>query len=100
MKVEAVAVTSFIHDRINAVEGKPILPWIEESLANDLERRGLVRIIPRRIDTALRQGAVVGKVMADGRGQPSSSSPPAQASPLPTLHLPKRGPGRPRKTEK
>lgn len=104
MNVECIPLTDFVHGRINAHEGKPIL--LDDSLAGDLERAGLLRVklTPRRVDQALsvQGGATIvateaGKAPAVGEAVPSSSLPAAQASPPTTLHLPKRGPGRPRR---
>lgn len=91
MQVEAIPLTDFVHNHIDAHEGRPIVPWIEESLARQLEQAGLVRI---RLAHAK---PVEGKPQDDGQGQPSSVSPVAPASPM-TMSTPSaRGPGRPRK---
>jgi hypothetical protein len=95
MLVTAIPLTSFIHNSINAVEGKPI--EMDESLASELERHGLVRIklVHRRVDQALSLGSsaeiISGKAVADGQGPPSSALPLDPRSRPGTLHLPKRG---------
>lgn len=84
MLVPAIALDSFVHDNIKAVKDQS-LP-LPEGVANDLERKGLVRVqrMDRRVDRALVQGAgaeiLPGKLPAVGKGTPSSSSPAAQAS--------------------
>lgn len=102
MKVEAIALTDFVHDQINAREGRPIVPWIEQRLAEEFERHGLVRIKLKKaavIVPVLTPGPDAGKAPAAGQERPSSSLPAAPVSPPTadtTLHLPKRGarPGR------
>lgn len=77
MRVEAIALTSFTHDDIRAVEGRTIVPWLDESLANEFERAGLVRI---------KMAAIVPRVVtppnaqAGGEAQRSAASLPAPAS--------------------
>lgn len=98
MRITAIATTSFVHDRLHAIEGHQIV--IEESLAHELERRGLVRVLPRRVDMALMRptgAAIAGKAKDDGQGQPSSSPPPAPHLLRPILHLPNRGRGKSQK---
>lgn len=89
MKVEAIALTNFVHDRIRATEGKPIFPWIEQHLAEEFERKGLVRIRMPSAATILPVNA--GNLLAAGVVQPSSVLPAAPVSPSTTLHLPKCG---------
>lgn len=111
MKVAAIALSSFLHDDIRGVENQVIEPWIDESVAGDLERAGLVRIkmVPRFANkmmpapenkdadratlyqAAVRNGVDAGKAPAAGQDQLSSSLPAAPVSPSTTLHLPKRG---------
>lgn len=81
MKVQVVPLTDFIHDDANfrdGVESKPIpLPMAEE-----FERRGLVRIVSRRVDRALTMrgaAAILGKAPAAGPDPLSSASPAAPA---------------------
>lgn len=95
MLVEAIPLANFVHGHINAVEGRPIVPWIEESTARDLERAGLVRIRTAHAVPVRRVEA--GKAEDDGQGQPSSASPAAPALPTTTSESSKRGRGRPRK---
>lgn len=87
--VEAIPLTNFVHGHINAVEGRPILPWIEEATARDLERAGLVRI--RTAHAVPVQKVDAGKVTDDGEGPPSSVSPAAPASPTKTSPRSRRG---------
>lgn len=98
MKIECVALDSFTHDRIDAHIGRPVM--IEQRTAEDLERRGLVRIGGQVLRT--RGAAVViadaGKAQDDGPGRPSSVSQPAQASPTETSRSSGRGPARRRQT--
>ena len=103
MQVECVPLTSFLHDRIDAHQGRPVM--IENRTALDLEKRGLLRIVDRRVDQALSLGAAaavipaeVGKGLDDGQGRPSSASQVAQASPTTTSSSSERGPARRRKT--
>lgn len=105
MQVSVIPLTSFMHDRINAHVGVPLM--MVESLARDLERRGLVRVamVPRRVDEALTLGAgaaiietAAGKAPDDGQGPPSSASAVAQALAMGTLLLPKSGGGKHRKS--
>lgn len=96
MKVEAVPFTDFQHGDIRVTAGRSFL--IEQSIAGDLERAGLVyirsaRVVP--VKAAPVMAADAGKAPAAGQDQASSASPAAPASLSTTLHLPKRG--RPRK---
>jgi hypothetical protein len=104
MQVEAVPLTEFVHDRITAHEGRPLM--MDEYTAGELERAGLVRIniVPRRGDQALALrsgaafvGAEAGKAQDDGRGPLSSALPAAPASPTSTLRASKPGGGKHRK---
>ena len=92
MQVEVVPLTDFVHGRISANEGRPIM--LENSLARDLERAGLVRI---KLTTQSNK-EVVGKVADDGAGRPLSALQAAHLSPTQTLHLPKHGDDKRRKT--
>jgi len=104
MQVEAVPLTSFVHGHINADEGRPML--MEEGLARDLERAGLVRVklIARRVDQALsvRGAAAIvaeaGKAPDDGKVPPSSASPVDQALAMGKSLLSKPGAGKHRKS--
>lgn len=104
MQVEAIPLTDFIHGPINAHEGRPQM--MEQGLAEDLERAGLVRVklVPRRVDQALRvrgAGAIVGeagKAPDDGAGPPSSASPAAPVSQSTTSRASKPGGDKPRKS--
>jgi len=93
MKVEAIALTDFVHDQINAIEGKLIQPLIDKTLADELVRSGLVRIRmnPHAREPRPREFDDPGKAPAAGRVQPSSSSPAARVSPQTTAHSSSRG---------
>ncbi len=82
--MKVVPLTDFVHNAINAREGRTI--EIPDSVALELERHGLVRIKLGDVDKA-----VSGKAADDGQGLPSSSSPPAPVSPITTSSLSKRG---------
>lgn len=86
MNVTCVPLTEFVHGRITAHAGRPIV--LSEHVAADLERAGLIRVQfvppqpPIRIKNAA--GATIeiyegtrGKSRDDGKGQPSSASPAA-----------------------
>jgi len=99
MRVECVPLTSFMHDRIDAHQGVPVM--IEYRTAAELEKLNLVRVVNRRVDQQLRvTGAAaivereVGKAQGDGLGRPSSVSQPAQASPTATSRSSERGTAR------
>lgn len=83
MRVEAVALSDFVHGDITATEGRVCRhrsgELMDSGLAGDLERAGLVRIrtAAARSTAASEQP---GKPQDDGQGQPSSASPPAPAS--------------------
>jgi len=87
--VEAIPLTDFLHGKIDAREGKPL--YIENALALELERAGLVRI-------NLTPGAAAKKAGDDGAGQASSASAAAPVSTQQTLHLPKDGATKRRKS--
>lgn len=91
MKVECIPLTSFVHGPIDAHEGKAVM--IEERLADDLERAGLVRVKRARpaVVTSSAGAADAGKPAAAGAEQPSSASPAAQASPTTTAPPSGRG---------
>lgn len=76
MQVEVMPLSNFVHGHLNTKEGRPI--WIEETVARDLERAGLVRIMAARAVPAERVD--LGKPEDDGQGQPSSVSQAAPAS--------------------
>jgi hypothetical protein len=99
MKVEALALSDFVHGDINAIAGRVCHhrngDLIDSGIAGDLERAGLVRIL---MSSAVPR-AIGGKVADDGRGQPSSASPAAPVSPTATWESLRRGPGRPRKVD-
>lgn len=97
---EVIPLTDFVHGKINARTGHAIA--LNEHVANDLERAGLVRIkfVPPSQPIGIRnaQGGVIevyepaaGKAADDGQGQPSSSSPAAPASPTKTSPPSKAG---------
>jgi hypothetical protein len=98
MKVEAVALSDFIHGDINAIEGRICRhnngDLVDSGIAGDLERAGLVRI--RIAPAAVRAPVVEGKALDDGRGQPSSALPAAQVSPKPTSNTLTLGGGKSR----
>ena len=105
MEVEVVPLTDFVHDRITAHEGRPLM--MDEHTARELERAGLVRIklAPRRVDQALglhagavSAGADAGKAPVAGGDQAASSSPAAQASAMQTSRASKPGGDKHRKT--
>lgn len=82
--VEAIALTDFVHNDIEAREGRLVRhrsgELISDHIAADLERAGLVRI---RTQAPVPQPAVkaaAGKAADDGAGQPSSASQAAPAS--------------------
>jgi hypothetical protein len=77
MRVEAVALQDFVHGNLHGQRNK--LVTLNESLALELERAGLVRIT-----TAPPEGADAGKALAAGTDTPSSALPAAQASPKKT----------------
>lgn len=89
MKVECIPLTSFAHGSINAHEGKALM--LDERLADDLERAGLIRVKRARPMAATAEVADAGKPQAAGEAQQSSVSPAAPASPMTTA--PKSGRG-------
>ncbi len=92
MEVECVPLKDFIHGNIYAKADKSFL--VDDSIAGDLERAGLVRIKMRpQYANKMVDGHEnkAGKAQAAGLDQPSPSLPAAQASPPGTLHLPRRG---------
>jgi hypothetical protein len=80
MQVQVVPLASFVHGSLDAREGHPVK--LDETVAKDLERAGLVRIRAR---------TEPGKGVDDGRGQPSFVLPVAQVLQTRTLKLPRRG---------
>lgn len=92
MKIEVIPLTDFQHDDIRAREGHPL--DIEEAIAADLARTGLVRI-PALTAPAMRGaralGVQPGKVRAGGVVAPQSSSPAARASASKTANESERG---------
>jgi hypothetical protein len=82
MKVEAIALTDFQHDDVRAFDGRVIQPLLEEALAKELERAGLVRIRPplTRVPKVRVFPTDVGKAPAAGAAAQSSASPAAPAS--------------------
>jgi hypothetical protein len=99
MKVEALALSDFVHGDITAHANRVCHhrngDLLDSGIAGDLERAGLVRILP---SNAVRR-VTEGKIVDDGRGQPSSASPAAPVSPTATWESLRRGPGRPRKVD-
>jgi hypothetical protein len=97
MRVEAIALSNFVHGDITAAEGRLVRhrdgSLLDSGLAGDLERANLVRI---RLSPVASKMA--GKAPAAGVDQPSSSSPVAQASQQTTLHTSKPGGIRSRRT--
>jgi hypothetical protein len=89
MNVETIPLTDFQHDDICAREGQPI--WIEATLATDLERAGLLRIIATPSIHRARRSATSGGAPAAGEDAPSSALPAARASTPTTVHLSERG---------
>lgn len=103
MRVEAVALSDFIHGDITAIEGKLCRhrngELIDTGLAGDLERAGLcrIRMAPTRSVAAAPDES--GKAQDDGGGQPSSASPVAPASPTTTSRSLRRGETKPPKSD-
>lgn len=99
-KVEAIALSDFVHGDITATEGKPVRHrngnLIDEGLAGDLERANLVRIKTNQTRAAAPTDTT-GKPRDDGRGLPSSASQAAPASPLTTSSVSKAGSAKTRK---
>lgn len=88
--VEAVALTDFTHDNINARNGR-VIERLDEQLALELERAGLVRIRVSPLRGRRIIGVEPGKVQAAGEVQPPSSSQAARASTPTTLPSSVRG---------
>lgn len=84
-----IPLTSFVHGSVNGQEGQAL--ELEDSMANDLERAGLVRT---RFEPPANK-ASGGKATGDGAGQPSSASPAAPALPLKTSPKSTRGAAKP-----
>ena len=82
MDFEAIALTHFVHGDIVAVAGHPVRrksgALIDDQLARDLEKHGLVRL--RSAQTVPR----VVKPDDDGQGRLSSASEAAPVSPMTT----------------
>lgn len=101
MKVEAIALSDFVHGDITAVEGRLLKhrdgSLIDSGLAGDLERAGLCRI--RLASVVDRPPVLRGKTVAAGAVQPSSSSPAAPASSHQTSNTLRLGGGKSRKGE-
>jgi len=72
MQVTITPIDDFIHDDIRFRRGVPAP--IEEHVALEFEKRGLVRIV-------IPEAPVVPNVVADGLDEPPSSSPPDLPSP-------------------
>lgn len=79
MKIECIPLTSFVHGAIDAHEGKAVM--IEGSVADELERAGLIRVKRERPAPIVPQASEAGKPPAAGVEQPSSASPAAPVSP-------------------
>lgn len=100
--MEVVPLTDFQHGGKAFREGT--VQAVHESMANELERAGLVRVkmappLRNQMAPGLEtKDGEPGKAPAGGEGTPSASSPAAQVSPSTTVEPPKRGRGRPRKT--
>jgi hypothetical protein len=82
--VQIVPLRSFVHGRYRLRAQQAML--LPESIAQDLERAGLVRFRP-----TLNPKALAGKGSDDGPGQPSSASQAAQASTIQTSRPSRRG---------
>lgn len=88
MKVDVVAVTSFVHGHLDVHEGQGFP--LEKGLAEELERSNLVRIKRRSVAVVLPKEtptptAEIGpKARDDGAGPLSSALPAAPASPTQT----------------
>lgn len=103
MGVEAVALTDFVHNDIDARFNKLCRhsdgSLIDEFTARDLEANGLVRIRMNPV-VAKQPGAnPAGKASDDGAGQPSSASPAAPRSTTLTSDSLKPGASRIRKSD-
>jgi hypothetical protein len=98
MKVEAIALSDFVHGDITATEGRIVRhrdgSLIESGLAEDLERAGLLRI---KTAAAQATAAAPGKPRDDGQGQLSSASQAAPASQQTTSNSSKAGSAKTRK---
>jgi hypothetical protein len=104
MKVEAEALSDFVHGDINATAGRVCHhrngELLDSGLAGDLERAGLVRIRMGAAAAVTRATVTAeGKDPDDGQGQPSSVSEAAPVSPTETWESLRRGRGRPRKVD-
>jgi hypothetical protein len=100
MKVEAIALSDFVHGDITATEGASCgivtASLIDSGLAEDLERAGLLRIKTPAAAPAS-PAAAPGKPRDDGQGQPSSASQAAPASQPTTSSSSKAGSAKTRK---
>lgn len=98
-RVWVVPLTSFAHGTIDAHEGVPIEIDTEDAVV--LEDAGFIRVSKVPLPEATRPVVgTAGKVQDDGKGQPSSASQAAPASPLTTLQSSKSGASKGRKTGK
>lgn len=80
MKVDVVFLQDFCHGSLNAAQGKT--QQLEKSVAEDLERAGLLRISMAPVARVVASEGKVdaGKAPDGGEGQPSSALPAAQVS--------------------
>lgn len=85
MEVQVIPLTHFVHGHYVCRTNRPLM--MPAGVAGDLERAGLVRIALARTDAP----SAPGKAQDDGRGQPSSVSQAAPASPPLTSRSLKRG---------
>jgi hypothetical protein len=102
MKVEAIALSDFVHGDITATEGRIVRHrdgnLIDSGLAGDLERAGLLRIkTPAATAAQASASTTPGKARDDGQGQLSSASQAAPASQQTTSSSSKAGSAKTRK---
>jgi hypothetical protein len=96
MNPEVIPLTDFQHGSITLLQGVPD-KRLSSMTAEELERKGLVRIKMAPVLRNQQAPDPAGKAPAGGEGTPSVSLPVAHLSP-PTIAEPlRRGPGRPRK---
>lgn len=76
MQVQAIPLTDFVHDDLRMRRNHVVM--LDEWLARQLERRGLVRI--KMATFVPRKAVPPGNSLAGGEAQRSVASPPAPAS--------------------
>ena len=97
MTVTVIPLSDFMHDDYSFVEGRQ-RSNVPEQLANDMEQRGLVRIVVPGLRGRRILGLPLGKVQAAGEAPPSSALPadPAFAEKTRTPYTSGEIPTRPR----